>query len=302
MGVIVTGNFSKALWPGVHEFWGIGYNVKQEQYKDIFEVLTSEKNFEEDVATFGFSLAPVKGEGENIVYDSHNQGITKRYTHVTYGLGYALSREEIEDNLYPELVRDRSQALGNSVRQTIETVCANTLNNGFDSNYTGADAVALFSTAHPTGRGYTYQNTLTTSADLSEASLEQACIDITTLKDEAGLVAALMPEKLIIPPSLIFDAERILKSNLQNDSANNAINAMRNTGMLQGYVVNQFLTDTDAWFIKTSAQKGLRMFMRRAPSVAEDEDFDSENVKYKSTVRFSVGWTDARGIYGSQGA
>lgn len=302
MGVIVTGNFSKSLWPGVNDFWGMGYNLQQDQYKEIFEVLSSEKNFEEDVATFGFSLAPIKGESENIVYDSHSQGMTKRYTHITYGLGYMLSREEIEDNLYPQLMRDRSMALGNSIKQTIETVCANVLNNGFDSNYTGADGVALFSTAHPMGRGGTYQNTLSVAADLSESALEQACIDIMTVKDEAGLITTLYPEKLIIPPQLKFDAERILKSTAQNDTANNAINALRSTGSIKDVVINQYLTDTDAWFIKTTAMKGLRMYMRRAPAVDDDTDFDSENVKYKSTVRFAAGWTDARGIYGSAGA
>lgn len=303
MAIISTGSVAKALWPGVNAWYGQSYNDFPREYAEIFDIESSEKNFEEDVNVSNLGLATVKPEAGNIAYDDYKQHFLKRYAHITYGIGFILTREMIEDNQYVELAEKRSKMLGRAMHQTKENVAANVLNRAFNSSYTGADGLELCSAAHLLGKGGTYQNELTTAADLSEASLEQSCIDIMGLKDDAGLTISVMPRKLIVPRQLCFDAERILKSTLQNDSANNALNALKSKGVLpEGYVVNHYLTDTDAFFIKTDAPDGMKMFQRRDAEIAQDSDFDSENVKFKATERYSVGWTDPRGIFGSPGA
>ena len=303
MAIISTGSIAKALWPGVNKFFGLAYDEHPLECTEIFDVEKSSKNFEEDVNVYGTSLAPIKLEGENISYDEMAQGFLKRYVHVTYGLGFILTREAIEDNLYMELAQARSKQLAFSMRQTKENVCANVLNRAFSNSYTGADGLELCSTVHLLSKGGTFRNELATAADLSEASLEQACIDIMDMVNDAGLKINLMPRKLIIPTALAFEAERILKSSLQNDTANNAVNALRSKGMMpDGIAVNHYLTDSDAFFIKTNAPDGLKLFERRGVGIDNDTDFDSENVKFKATERFSVGWTDPRGIFGSPGA
>ena len=303
MAIINTGALAKALWPGVNKWFGMSYDEYPSEYTEIFRTESSEKNFEEDVNAYGLGLAMVKPEGENLAYDSMAQGFLKRYTHTTYALGFIITREAIEDNQYMELAEKRARALAYSMRQTKENVGANVLNRAFDNNYTGADGLELCSTAHLLSKGGTYKNELTTAADLSEASLEQMCIDVADFKDDAGLRIAVMPRKLIIPSALQFEAERILKSTLQNDTANNALNAMKSKGVLpEGYCVNHYLTDTDAYFIRTDCPDGMKHFQRRDMAIDNDTDFDSENMKFKASERYVFGWTDPRGIFGSPGA
>ena len=303
MAIINTGSLAKALWPGVNKWFGHGYDEHSMEYKEIFKETRSDKNFEEDVNSYGLGLAVVKPEGENVSYDSMAQGFLKRYVHSTVALGFIVTREQIEDNQYMELAEQRSKSLAFSMRQTKENVAANVLNRAFNSSYTGADGVELCSTAHLLSKGGTFKNELSTAADLSEASLEQACIDIMDHKDDAGLRISVMPRKLIIPKELCFEAERILKSSLQNDTANNALNALKSKGVLpEGYAVNHYLTDSDAFFLLTNAPDGMKHFQRRDVAIDNDTDFDSENMKFKASERYVFGWTDPRGIFGSPGA
>lgn len=301
--MILTGSVSKALWPGVNTFFGLAYNQHPEEWKEIFDTYASSMNFEEDVNVHGFGLAAVKPEGMGISYDTMQQGFLKRYVHITYALGYNISREALEDNLYPKLIRQRSEALGRSMKQTKETIAANILNRAFSNSYVGADGLELCSTAHLKSKGGTFSNKIATAADLSEASLEQALIDIGGFEDDASLTMSARGVKLILPRQLQFEAERILGNPDRPGTAERDINAMVSMGMLPGgIIVNHYLTDTDAWFIKTDVAEGLKHFSRRALEVKEDNDFDTENVKFKSSERYSFGWTDPRGIYGSPGA
>lgn len=301
-GIITTGNHPKALWPGMHAFFGRMYKEKPLQWAEIFENEKSSKNYEEDTLVTGFGLAPVKEQGASVSYDSETQGFTKRYTHVVYGLGYVVTREELEDNLYEVVSKKRIKGLAFSHRQTEEVVHANILNRAFNSSFTGGDAKELLATDHPTLSG-NQQNELTTAADFSEASLEDLLILIRQAKNDRGLRIALMPRKLIVPNNLMFEAQRVLKSELQSGTANNDINAVRSMGLLpEGYVVNDYLTDTDAWFVKTDCPNGMMHFDRRALDFTQDNDFDTENAKAKATRRYSVGWTDWRAMWGSPGA
>lgn len=297
-GVITTGNHPKALWPGMHAFFGASYREHPEEFREIFNVEKSSKNYEEDTALTGFGLAPTKTEGGAISYDSETQGFTKRYTHIVYGLGYVVTEEEMEDNQYEIVSRKRIKRLAFSMRQTKEIVSANVLNRATTSGYTGGDGVVLLSTAHTSTNG-NWSNKLSTAADLSEASLEDLVIQIGQATNDRSLQMAIRPTKLIIPINLMFDAKRILKSDYQSGTANNDINALK--GMFD-FTVNHYLTDTDQWFLKTDAPNGMTMFDRRALAFTRDNDFDTENAKAKATMRFSVGWSDPRGIYGSEGA
>jgi hypothetical protein len=286
----------------MHAFFGRTYKEKPLQWTEIFDQEKSSKNYEEDTLVTGFGLAPVKEQGASVSYDTETQGYTKRYTHVVYGLGYIVTREENEDNLYEVVSKKRIKGLAFSHRQSEEVVHANILNRAFNSSYTGGDAKELCATDHPTLSG-NQQNELTTAADFSEASLEDLLILIRQAKNDRGLRIALMPRKLIVPNNLMFEAQRVLKSELQSGSANNDINAVRSMGLLpEGYVVNDYLTDTDAWFVKTDCPNGLMHFTRRAMEFGQDNDFDTENMKAKATSRYSTGWTDFRGLYGSPGA
>lgn len=297
-GVISTGNHPKALWPGMHAFFQASYNEHPEEYRELFSVEKSSKNYEEDTALSGFGLAPTKAEGAAISYDSENQKYTKRYTHVVYGLGYVVTEEELEDSQYEIVSKRRIKRLAYSMRQTKEIVSANVLNRATTSGYNGGDGVVLLSTAHPSTNG-NWSNTLSVAADLSEAALEDMVIQIGQATNDRGLNIALRPKKLVIPVNLMFEAKRILKSELQSGNANNDINALK--GMFD-FTVNHYLTDADAWFIKTDAPNGMTMFERRALSFSQDNDFDTSNAKAKATMRFSVGWSDPRSIYGSVGA
>ena len=301
-GVETTGNHAKALWPGVRKFFGAKYDEHPTEWSQIFESKESTKNYEEDVQITGYGLAPVKDQGGSVAYDSMSQGFTQRYTHVVYGLGFQVTREEFEDNQYKDKAFRRTEMLAFSMRQSEEIVAANILNRAYSNSYLWGDGKEILATDHPTLDG-TQSNELGTPADLSEASIEDLCTQIMEAKNTRGLRIALMPKKLIVAPASMFDAQRILKSQLQSGTPNNDINALRSLGLFQdGVVVNHYLTDSDAWFIKTNAPAGLTRFNRRGTAVEKDSDFDTENMKVKSTMRFSVGITDWRGLYGSAGA
>lgn len=297
-GTITTGNHPKALWPGMHAFFGTTYGSYQEEWRDLVEVQKSSKNYEEDTLVTGFGQMPIKLEGSGVSYDSETQGFTKRYTHTVWGLGYIVTQEELEDNLYEVVSKKRIKRLAFSARQTKENVVANVYNRAFNTSYTGGDGKKLIGTDHPSTSG-DWSNALATAADLSEAALEDMMIQIAQAKNDRGHVINLKATKLIIPSNFMFEAKRILKSDHQSGTANNDINALK--GMLD-YSVNHYLTDADAWFIKTDCQYGLQLFERRALNFTQDNDFDTENAKAKCTMRFSVGWTDPRGLYGSAGA
>lgn len=298
---INTGEMARALKPGVNSWFGLAYTQYPEEWSEIFDQYQSAMYFEEDVNMYGFGLASVKPEGTAIQYDTSAQSFIQRYTHAVYALGYIITREAIEDNLYMKLAQQRTNAMAMSMKQTKENVCSNVLNRGFSSGYTGADGLSLFNSAHKLTKGGTFSNVIATAADLSEASLEQALIDIAGFVNDAGLKISCNGTKLIIPRQLRYEAKRILGSDLQNDSANNAINAMKSMGALP-VIMNHYLTDSDAWFVKTDCPDGLKLFQRRALEVENDTEFDTENMKFKSSERYSVGWTDPRGCYGSQGA
>lgn len=298
-GTITTGNHPKALWPGMHAFFGATYKEHPEEFSDIFTVEKSAKNYEEDALVTGFGMAGVKEQGQGVTYDSENQGFTKRYTHTVYGSGYIVTQEELEDNLYEVVSRRRIKRLAFAMRQTKETVAANVINRVITSGYNGGDSVVLGSVSHPTSSG-NQSNILATAADFSEAALEDMMIQIGQAKNDRGLLIGLKGMKLLFPVPLQFDVNRVLKSEFTPDSANNAVNAVRLVGLKP--VMNHYLTDTDAWGVITDCPNGLTMFDRRALSFTQDNDFDTENAKAKALVRFSVGWTDWRAFYSSSGA
>lgn len=301
-GVITTGNHPKALWPGVKRWWGRFYNEHPMEWPELFDMENSEQAYEEDVEVTGFGLAPVKSEGSGVSYDSETQGYTKRYTHVAYALGYICTHEEIMDNLYEKVARRRTQALAFSMRQTKETVGANVYNRAFNSSYTGGDSKELLATDHPTLSG-NQSNELATAADMSEASMEDLIIQIMGATNARGLKISLMPRKLLVPRQLWFEANRIYKSTLQNDSANNAVNVLRATNALpEGIKVNHYFTDADAFFIRTNCPQGLTYYDREAVDIDKDNDFDTKNDRTKAYERYSVGWTDWRTLYGTPGA
>ncbi len=306
MGVINTSNFARDLVPGIKTWFQTKYKEYPIEYLDIFEKTTSTKAFEEESGTTGFGLAAIKTEGDGIAYDDQAQGYLSRYTHVTYGLGFILTREMYEDGIAVTKGLKKAGALAFSLRQTKEIVCANVLNRAFNSSYTmgaNSDGKELCATDHPNKSGGIWRNELETGADLSEAALEQACIDIGAFKTDRGMTIAIRPMKLIIPTALEFNAYRILKSIGRVDTANNDINAIRASGKIpQGIKVNHYLTDETAWFIGTDCPDGLKYMERRADAFGVENDFDTENAKFKATTRFSVGWSDPKGIFGSPGA
>ena len=300
-GIINTGSIPKALWPGVQHFWGIFYDEHKMQYTDLFDTENSYKNYEEDVQVVSFGLAPQKAQGSSVVYDSEVQGYTNRSTHVSYGLGYIVTREELDDNLYPKVAKRRTQSLARSMIQTKENVGANIYNRAYNSSYTFADGKELIATDHPTQAG-DQQNEMTAAADLSEAALEDLCILIRKATDDRGLKVNLSPKSLIVPPDLEFEACRILKSYLQNDTANNAINALMTLNKFpEGVKTNVYLTDTDAYFIRTDTP-GLVHYERTPIEFTQDNDFDTENFKAKAFERYSFTAYDWRSLYGSEGA
>lgn len=301
-GIITTGSHPKALWPGVKAWWGRAYNDHQEEWTALFDRASSDKNYEEDVQLTGYGLAPRKTEGAAVTYDSEVQGFTTRYTHIAYGLGYIVTQEEMDDNLYMEVSRPRAAGLARSFRQTKENVAANIYNRAFTSGYTGGDGVVLCSTAHPNTSGGTFANKPTVDADLSEASLEDMIILIMGATDDRGLLINLMPKSLIIARQEWFNANRILKSVYTPGSANNDINVLKATNALPGGIVmNHYLTSAHAWFIRTDCPEGMKYYERKGITFTQDNDFDTENAKAKGYERYSFGWTDPRAVFGSNG-
>ena len=297
-----TNSLSKLLWPGINKIWGESYPQYPDEYTEIFKKYTSTRNWEEDVGMSGFTLLSTKGEGAPITYDTMKQGFTTRYIHVVYASGFQITREAVEDNQYKIEADKKARALAKAEKQTRETICANVLNRAFNTSYTGGDGKAMIVSDHPNVAGGTFSNVLPTAANISEAALEDMCINIWALQDDRGLKAALKPRKIIIPPSLIFETERILKTEGRVGTAANDLNALKNMGKFpEGYAVNHWLTSTTAYYVLTDAEDGLKYFERKAPEFKADNDFDTENAKFKVTARYSVGWTDPRAIYGTPG-
>ena len=301
-GIITTGNHPKALWPGVKAWFGRQYNEHKPEYVDLFDMDTSSKNYEELVELTGFGLAPEKDQTQSVTYDSETQGITQRIVHVAYALGYMVSREELDDNLYEIVSKRRARALAFSIRQTKENVGANIYNRAFSSTYLFADGKELLATDHPSLSG-DQQNELTTAADMSEASLEDLVILIMGATNSKGLKISLLPRSLIVPRNLWFDANRILKATLQPDVMSNNPNVLKMTNTFpEGIKMNHYLTDTDAFFIRTNCPEGLMCLQRTAVEFTQDNDFDTMSAKAKGYERYSFGFGDWRTLYGSPGA
>ena len=300
-GVINTGSHPKLLWPGIHAVWGQIYAEHQEEYSDLYDQLNSGKAYEQDVQVTGFGLAPVKGQGQSLSYDSEMQGWVTTYAHVAYALGYIVTYEELQDNLYKEVATRRAKANAFSMRQTTENVAAFLYNDAFTTTYYAMpDGQPLISSAHVNPSGGTFSNALTPGADLSEASLEDICIQIMQTTQDRGLLISNMPQSLHIAPSEWYNANRVLKSTLQSHTGNNAINVLKATNAFpKGIKLNHYFTNPNAWFIRTNIPNGMQMFWRNRPSFDQDNDFDTKNAKAASYMRFSVGCTDPRGIYGS---
>ena len=302
-GVINTGTHPKLLWPGIHAIWGQIYAEHAKEYGDLYNELDSDKAYEQDVEVTGFGLAPVKAQGAPIQYDSEIQGIVTTYTHVAYALGYIVTYEELRDNLYEEVSMRRAKANAFSVNQTIENAAAFLYNNAFSTTYyTTADGAALVSTNHVNATGGTYSNALSPAADLSEAALEDLTIQIMGTQNDRGLLINIMPESLHIPRQEFYNANRILKSVLQSNTANNNINVLKAVNAFpKGIKLNHYFTAPHAWFIRTNCPNGMQMFWRDRPMFDQDNDFDTKNAKAATYMRFSVGASDPRGIFGSNG-
>jgi hypothetical protein len=293
----------KELLPGLNALFGLSYATYQEEHKQIYETETSERSFEEETKLSGFSAAPVKNEGSAIAYDNGQEAWTARYNHETIAQGFSLTEEAIEDNLYDSLAARYTKALARSMAYTKQVKAAAVLNNGFTSGYNGGDGVPLFSASHPLVSGGTNSNVPSTPADLNETSLEAAVIQISLWTDERDLLIAAKPKKLIVPPALQFVATRLLETELRVGTNDNDINALKSNGSVsEGYTINHFLTDTNAWFLTTDVPNGMKHFVRVPLSQSMDGDFDTGNVRYKARERYSFGWSDPLGMYGSQGA
>jgi hypothetical protein len=293
----------KELLPGLNALFGLEYARYGEQHKEIYETETSERSFEEETKLSGFSAAPVKNEGSAIAYDNAQEAWTARYNHETIALGFSLTEEAIEDNLYDSLSARYTKGLARAMAYTKQVKAAAVINNGFSAAYAGGDGVSLFSTAHPLVSGSTNSNTPSVAADLNETSLENAVIQIAAWTDERSLLIAAKPRKLIVPPALQFVATRLLETELRVGTTDNDINALKNNGSIpEGYTVNNFLTDANGWYLTTDVPNGMKHFVRTPLSNSMDGDFDTGNVRYKSRERYSFGWSDPLGMYGSPGA
>jgi hypothetical protein len=293
----------KELLPGLNALFGMEYARYGEEHKEIYETETSERSFEEETKLSGFSAAPVKNEGSAIAYDNAQEAWTARYNHETIALGFSLTEEAIEDNLYDSLSARYTKALARAMSYTKQVKAANVLNNGFSASYPGGDGKALFATDHPLVGGGVNSNEPATPADLNETSLENAVIQIAAWTDERGLLIAAKPRKLIIPPALQFVATRLLETELRVGTNDNDLNALKNNGSIpEGHTINHFLTDPNAWFLTTDVPNGMKHFVRTPLANSMDGDFDTGNVRYKARERYSFGWSDPLGMYGSQGA
>jgi hypothetical protein len=293
----------KELLPGLNALFGMEYEKYPEEHKAIFETETSERSFEEETKLSGFGTAPVKGEGASIAYDNAQEAWTARYNHETIALGFSITEEAIEDNLYDSLSARYTKALARSMANTKQVKAANILNNGFSTSFPGGDGKPLFDTQHPLVSGGVNSNEPSTGADLNETSLEAAVIQIAAWTDERSLLIAAKPRRLVVPPSLMFVATRLLETELRVGTADNDTNAIRSLGVIpEGYTVNHYLTDTDAWFLTTDVPNGLKHFVRSPLANSMDGDFDTGNVRYKARERYSFGFSDPLGMFGSPGA
>jgi len=294
---------AKELEPGLNALFGMEYARYDNQHTEIFETESSDRAFEEEVMIVGFGNASVKGEGNAVEYDNATEGFTSRYSHETVALAFSLTEEAVEDNLYDRLGSRYTKALARSMANTKQIKAASVLNNAFSSSYTGGDGVALVSNAHPLGGGGTASNRPTAYADLNETSLEDALINVSTLVDDRNLTIALQGRKLIVPPALQFVADRLLQTPGRVGTSDNDINAIKNMGMVpEGYVVNNYLTDTDAWFLKTDCPDGFKHFERSPMQTSLEGDFDTGNMRYKARERYSFGFSNWRAVFASQGA
>lgn len=302
MAVIFTGNHPKALWPGVKAWFGVGYGEHPEEFRDLFDIETSGQAWEEDVQMKAFGLMPVKEQGKSTTYQGQTQGYISRYTHVAYSLGFIVTYEELKDNLYAKVAGSRAKALGFAKRQTKETVAANVYNRHATAAYTGGDGVVLLTASHPSSVG-NWSNILAPAADISEAALEDLCIQIMGAEDDMGNKIALQPMSLHVPRQLWFEANRILKSVLQNDTALNSINVLKSTNSIPGGIkVNHYFNDADAYFIRTNCPDGMKGYQRDSFDLKRDNDFDTDNAKAKTYDRYVFYWSDPHGLYGSPGA
>tara|TARA_R110000772_G_scaffold34106_1_gene82944 strand:- start:706 stop:1620 length:915 start_codon:yes stop_codon:yes gene_type:complete len=295
----------KELLPGLNALFGLEYKRYGEEHKEIYEKETSERSFEEETKLSGFSAAPVKSEGNAIAYDNAQEAWTARYTHETIALGFSLTEEAVEDNLYDTLSARYTKALARAMAYTKQVKASNVLNNGFNAGgqYNGGDGVPLFSAAHPVVNGATNSNVPLVASDLNETALENAVIQIAAWTDERGLLIAAKPRKLVIPPALQFVATRLLETEMRVGTADNDLNALKTNGSIpEGHCINHFLTDPDAWFLTTDVPNGMKHFERTKLTNSMDGDFDTGNVRYKSRERYSFGWSDPLGMYGSAGA
>jgi hypothetical protein len=303
---ISRAQLAKELEPGLNALFGMNYDEYDREYEDIFIIEDSSRAFEEEVLVSGFGSAPVKSEGQSVQFDNASESFSARYTHDTVALAFALTEEAVEDNLYDSLGKRYVKALAKSMANTKEVKGADVLNNAFSSSFLGGDGKSLIASDHPLSGGGSAANRASTMADLNEASLEDALIDISTFTDDRGLTISVQADKLVIPPQLVFVADRILSSNQRSGTADNDINAIKNMGVLPGgYVVNHYLNDPDAFFILTSVNEmgeGLKMFQRSPMETSMEPDFSSGNIRYKARERYSFGFSDWRGVYGSQGA
>ena len=300
----------KELLPGLNALFGLEYSRYDEEHKEIYEVESSERSFEEETKLAGFGAAPVKSEGSAIAYDNAQEAFTSRYTHETIALGFSITEEAVEDNLYDSLSARYTKSLARAMSYTKQVKAANVLNNAFSGSYLGGDGVSLCGVnsggsraGHPLVNGSVNYNSPTTGVDLNETSLENAVIQIAAWTDERGLLIAAKPKKLVIPPALMFVATRLLETNLRVGTNDNDINAIKSNGSIPGgYTVNHFLTDSNAWFLLTDVPNGLKHFVRSPLVKSMDGDFDTGNVRYKARERYSFGWSDALGIWGSSGS
>lgn len=292
----------KELLPGLNALFGLEYSKYEDEHAEIYETENSERSFEEEVKLSGFGAAPVKPEGGAVSFDSAQESFTARYNHETVAMGFSITEEAMEDNLYDSLSARYTKALARAMAYTKQTKAASLLNNGFDT-FNSGDGTTLFSTSHPTVAGGNQKNRLTTNADLNETSLEQMVIDIAAFVDERGLLIAARPRKLIVPPALMFVATRLLQTEQRTGTADNDLNAIRSNGSIpEGFVVNHYLTDTDAFFLTTDVPNGMKMFVRTPMATSMDGDFDTGNVRYKARERYSFGVSDPLGMFGSPGA
>ena len=302
MSTINSGSFAKALWPGVNAWYGKEYNDYSVEYDKLFDTFTSKRAYEQDVGISSFGLANLKPEGSSVQMDGEKQGFITTYQHMVYALGFIVTREAMDDDQYDVVAPRKAKGLARSMRQTKEILGANVYNRAFNAGYVGGDNVSLLNTAHPTIAGGTFSNMVSVNLDLSEAALEQAAIDIAGFTDDRGLIIAARPKTLVIPRQLIYEARRILGSDLRGGTTNNDLNALKTLGTIPEVVTNHYLTDIDAWFIRTDVQHGMKYFERDADEFDMDNDWDTENARFKARFRCSFGWTDPRGLYGSPGA